>query len=132
MSEHPPAVEVHQIHGNIVIQDNTRGYKFERLTPSDTHEAGLQGEMPYFVYVGTPGPKHYVDGKDLSAVPTEYLDYLHNRDDVTLLDNVDGGRVRIGCPEVSESYLDLSEATVVDGEDGYVEDPEADLEENDA
>lgn len=101
--------------GSLVYTDSERSYQFTPLSPTALHDTDFEGTNAY-VYVGERGSKHYLTSHDLSEVPRPYLDDIVER--VTLLDNVDGGWENWdGRPEFSETYIDLSDATVVTEDD---------------
>jgi hypothetical protein len=113
MSNLPPNVDFREVRGSLIITDRNRGYQFEKLSPTDLH--GTDYDRPAAVYVGTKGSKHYITSSPLSNVPKEYLQYILDRENLTLLDNVDGGwESWEGRPEFSETYIDLDDATVIE------------------
>lgn len=115
MSGLSPATNVSKRGDALVLTDADRSYKFARLSPTALHDTQFEGEDAY-VYVGEDNPKHYITSHPLSEVPAPYLDYV--LDEVTLLDKVNGGwEDWNGRPEFSETYIDLSDATVVTEDD---------------
>jgi hypothetical protein len=82
----------------------------------------IRGEAPETnsktaVYIGDNTAKHYTDGHDIDEVPEEVWNHLAEEGYV-VLDNVEGDWAQWdGRPEFSESYIDYSDAEVVEPEE---------------
>jgi hypothetical protein len=104
--------QVRQTHNGILVETRNNQYAFPYVFGDEIRggsKADIEGTV---VYGGDSLSKHYIDSYDLSEVPETVIDALP--EDVTLLDNVDGGWASWdGRPEFSTSYVDIGEAEEV-------------------
>jgi hypothetical protein len=95
-------------------------YCFDTRADEDRADR-IRGEVPETdrktaVYIGDNTAKYYIDGHDIDGVPGEVWGRLVENGFV-ILDNVEGGWAQWdGRPEFSESYIDYSDAEVVEPE----------------
>ena len=102
---------------NYVPRKTLGSYAFRRCEDAMADEIRGEIQMPDgqpVIYIGDNFGKHYYRSKDFETVPVDVLEWL-NANDFVLVRNVDGGWVKWeGRPEFSDSYVDFSEAEVVD------------------
>jgi hypothetical protein len=104
---------VEQARNGIAVRTTNNQYCFPYLK-GDNIRGGTKADIEGTVtYGGDSLSKHYITSHDLSEVPNAVLEAVAEH--ATILDNVDGGWARWdGRPEFSTSYVDISDATVVE------------------
>lgn len=105
---------VYSDYGHVFVREGSDQYAFRRLTSGDVLDTPIENVDRPVVFVGDSMANHYVNERSLDKVPDAILSAVRD-EGYTIVSGVDGGwKEWNGRPEFSESYLDASEAHVVD------------------
>jgi len=104
---------VQQTRNGICVETMNNKYCFPWVT-GDRIRGGTKEDIEGAVtYGGDSLSKYYIRSHDMDGIPNVVLQAVDEH--ATILDDVDGGWANWdGRPEWSDSYVDISDATIVD------------------